>query len=245
MPNHLRPAKQAFSRRTFLQSLPAATMMASAIAMAAETGRSSKAAVIGHTSRGDYGHGMESIFQGRPAIELVALADPDPQGRAATAKRIGAARAYADYREMLVREQPELVSIAMRHAEPHYEIALAALRAGAHIYCEKPFTTTPEQADVLLAEARQRNLKIAVAHTMRMSTPVVRLQQALKEGIIGQVVEVRAYGKQDARAGGEDMMVLGSHLFDLYADVPRRPFVVHRPGPVARTRYQPLRWPPD
>jgi predicted dehydrogenase len=215
MPNHLPPSKQAFNRRTFLQSLPAAAVMTSAIAMAAEPGRSQKAAVIGHTGRGDYGHGMESIFQGRPAIELVALAEPDPQGRAATAKWVGAARAYADYREMLVREQPELVSIAMRHAEPHYEIALAALRAGAHIYCEKPFTTTPEQADVLLAEARQRNLKIAVAHTMRMSTPGVRLQHALKEGIIGQVVEVRAYGKQDARAGGEDMMVLGSHLFDL------------------------------
>jgi predicted dehydrogenase len=44
---------------------------------------------------------------------------------------------------------------------------------------------------------------------------MVRLKQALKEGLTGDLVEMRAFGKQDARAGGEDMMVLGSHLFDL------------------------------
>jgi predicted dehydrogenase len=35
----------------------------------------------------------------------------------------------------------------MRHADQHHEIGLAALRAGAHLYCEKPFTTTPAEAD--------------------------------------------------------------------------------------------------
>jgi predicted dehydrogenase len=44
---------------------------------------------------------------------------------------------------------------------------------------------------------------------------MVRLRQAVREGLIGDLVQMRAHGKQDPRAGGEDMMVLGSHLFDL------------------------------
>ena len=174
-----------------------------------------KAAVLGHTGRGDYGHGLEGIFASRPNIELVALADPDPEGRAKTATRIGAARSYSDYRELLEKEKPNLVSIAMRQSDQHHAIALATLRAGAHIYCEKPFVTAPNESDELLAEVNKRGLRIAVAHTMRMMPGVVRLKQAIAEGLIGDVVEVRSFGKQDARAGGEDMMVLGSHLFDL------------------------------
>lgn len=44
---------------------------------------------------------------------------------------------------------------------------------------------------------------------------LVRFRQAVAEGLLGDLVEARACGKQDARAGGEDMMVLGTHLFDL------------------------------
>ena len=145
----------------------------------------------------------------------MALADADSAGRARTAEKIKAPRRYADYRELIEKERPNLVSIALRHADQHYPIALAALRAGAHVYCEKPFTTTPIEADELLNEADRQKLKIAVAHTMRMMPVVLQLKAALGEGLIGELAELRAYGKQDTRAGGEDMMVLGSHLFDL------------------------------
>jgi predicted dehydrogenase len=174
-----------------------------------------RAAVIGHTGRGDYGHGLEAIFANRPGIELVALADPDAGGRARTATKIGAPRSYADYRELLEKERPQLVSIAMRQSDQHHGIALAALKAGAHLYCEKPFTTTPAESDELLAEAARRGLKIAVAHTLRLMPSFRRLRTALAEGLLGDLIEMRAFGKQDSRAGGEDMMVLGTHLFDL------------------------------
>lgn len=184
---------------------------------AAEAGpeRPWRAAVIGHTSRGDYGHGLESIFEKRPGVEVVALADPDSAGRSKVGTRIGAPRTYADYRELLTKERPALVSVAMRHADLHHDIVKAALEAGAHVYCEKPFVTSLTEADSILSMAQARGLRIAVAHTMRMTPAVVQLRQAVADGLIGEIAEVRAYGKQDARAGGEDMMVLGTHLFDL------------------------------
>ena len=207
-----------WSRRRFVQTLAAAaTILAPRARAAAPTGSTRwRAAVIGHTGRGDSGHGLEAIFSDLPEVELVGLADPDAAGRAQTAARIGAPKQYADYRELLRQERPDLVSLAMRQADQHHAIALACVRAGAHLYCEKPFVTFPAEADEVLAEAHQRRRQIAVAHTMRLTPAVNRLQQALREGVLGELKELRAYGKQDKRAGGEDMMVLGSHLFDLF-----------------------------
>ncbi|MDB6032750.1 MAG: 3-chlorobenzoate-3,4-dioxygenase [Verrucomicrobiales bacterium] len=174
-----------------------------------------KAAVIGHTGRGDYGHGLDGIFSERKNIELVAIADPDEPGRTKAASNVKPLRTYSDYREMLAKERPHLVSVAMRHADLHYPAILDCLKADAHVYSEKPFVTAPNEADELLSLARKSELRIAVAHTMRMMPIIVRLKQGIREGLIGDLVEMRAYGKQDSRAGGEDMMVLGSHLFDL------------------------------
>lgn len=203
------------SRRCFLGG--AGLGLASALGVRGEAGVR-RAAVIGHTGRGDYGHGLEGIFRGRPGIEVVAVADPDQVGRTRALARVGAgaARGYEDYREMLRVERPELVSLAMRHADQHHAIGLDCLRAGAHLYVEKPFTRSAAEADDLLREADARGLCIAVAHTMRMMPQVLRLRQAVREGLFGELREMRAFGKQDHRAGGEDMMVLGSHLFDLF-----------------------------
>src|SRR4030095_15706249 len=130
------------------------------------------------------------------------------------AAKLKPARRYTDYREMLNREKPHLVSVAPRQADQHRDMVKAALESGAHVFCEKPFTTTPAEADELLQLAVQRQLKITVAHQMRMSPGIVRLKQAVGEGLLGELVELRGYGKQDARAGGEDLMVLGTHIFD-------------------------------
>jgi predicted dehydrogenase len=89
------------------------------------------------------------------------------------------------------------------------------LKSGAHLYSEKPFVRTPAEADELLAEADRRGLRIAVAHTLRMHPNYLHLKHELDRGLIGELIEMRAFGKQDSRAGGEDMMVLGVHLFDL------------------------------
>src|SRR5947208_11728856 len=151
---------RATTRRQFMRLACATGVLAAAdlTGLCVEPGAKLKGAVIGHTGRGDYGHGLDGIFNNRPNIDMVALADPDPGGRAGTAAKIGARRSYADYRELLEKERPSLVSIAMRQADQHHVIALAALRAGAHVYCEKPLVTAPIQADELPADAHRREL---------------------------------------------------------------------------------------
>jgi predicted dehydrogenase len=207
-------------RREFLAMMAGATAGAVANwacpsrAYAAD-GRRWTAAVIGHTGRGDYGHGLDVAFKGVPGIEIVAVADPDAAGRAKAAERIGAPRQYADFRVMLEKEKPNLVSIAPRWTDDHHAMAMAALAVGAHLLTEKPFMQTLRQADEVLATADRAGKKIAVAHQMRLAPPIARLKRAIDEGAIGDLLQMDAWGKQDSRAGGEDMLVLGTHLFDL------------------------------
>ena len=174
-----------------------------------------KAAVIGHTGAGDYGHGIERIFTGLENVSVVAVADPVEAGRAKAKAASNAARDYADYREMLEKEKPDIVAIGPRWATEHHAMAMAALETGAHLYLEKPFTITLAEADDILRLAKQKQRRVAVAHVTRMAPSVQRLDRALREGLIGDVLEIHMVGKMDSRAGGQDMMVLGLHVFDL------------------------------
>jgi predicted dehydrogenase len=158
---------------------------------------------------------MDVCFNDLPGVTVVAVADPDEAGRAKAVARNKAARQYADYREMLAKEKPNLVSIAPRWSEEHRDMALAAIAAGAHLYMEKPITVTCAEADDILDAAKKANRKIAVAHQMRLQPAVTHLKSKVDAGLIGDLLQMNAYGKMDARAGGEDLLVLGVHLFDL------------------------------
>ncbi len=211
-----------FPRRTFLKQfvlIAGAGMVSREMVYAAKSLNSNdatlRAAIIGHTGKGDYGHGLDVVFNDRQNIQVVAVADPNPTGRAKAAEKSKALRQYDDYRVMLEREKPQLVSIAPRWSDQHPAMARAAFKVGAHTYSEKPFTPTLAEADDLLATADKAGLKIAVAHQMRLAPSILHLKRSIDGGLIGDLLQIRAYGKQDGRSGGEDMLVLGTHLFDL------------------------------
>ena len=173
-----------------------------------------RAAVIGHTGRGNYGHQLDLAFQGLPGVEVIAVADPDAEGRAAAAKRIHAQLSYADYREMLARVQPDLVSVCPRWVDEHHDMVIACAEAGVKgIFCEKPFARTLAEADAMLAACERHNTKLAVAH--RRANPYeLHAKRLIEEGLIGEVQMIRRHGKADHRAGAMDLIVLGTHLLD-------------------------------
>lgn len=174
-----------------------------------------KAVVIGHTGHGNYGHGLDIVWKAFDSIQIVGIADPDDPGRAEAQQRTGAKRAYRDYREMLAAEKPDLVSICPRHLDGKAEIVAAVADSGAHIYMEKPFAKNLEEADKMIEAIERNKVKVQVAHQMRMSPYALRVAGMIQAGEIGEIQEVRLRGKEDKRAGGEDLMVLGSHLCDL------------------------------
>jgi len=174
-----------------------------------------RAAAIGRTGRGDYGHGLHTAYSELEQVQLVAVADEDEEGRAKAQEETRALRSYADYEEMLREEQPDIVSVCPRWTDCHLEMVLACLDAGAHVYCEKPMTWNLADGDRLVARADEVGRKIAVAHQGVYLPRVQAVRRSLDGGRIGQVQAIHAHGKQDRRGGGEDMIVLGTHLFNM------------------------------
>jgi len=177
--------------------------------------RTYRVGVIGRTGRGGYGHNLDLVWKFIPNAQIVALADENPEGLKKAAERLGVRATYADYRQMLRQERPDVVSIAPRWADCHHDMVLAAAEARASIYLEKPMARTPAEADRMIAACDRARVKLAVAHQMRIAPILELARQKLAEGAIGQLEELRGRGKEDARAGGEDLMVLGTHVFDL------------------------------
>lgn len=201
------------SRRQFISSTLSAAAFLPAISRAAGN-PSYKAAIIGRTGGGDYGHGFDTIFEGLENVSVEAIADENSAGLEKAAERSKAKRKYADYREMLRAEKPQIVSIAPRHPDCHKDMALAAIEVGAHCIIEKPFTEHLEDADAIVDAARKRGVHIVVGHKNRYSAHFARMQRLIHEGFFGDILEMRVQGKQDHRAGGEDLIVLGTHDFD-------------------------------
>jgi predicted dehydrogenase len=84
--------------------------------------------------------GMLDHLLARPGVELIALAEHDPALRAQAAARYPVA-AYADYRDLLARERPQVAVLAPVNSDKPAVIAACAA-AGVHVYTDKPMATT-------------------------------------------------------------------------------------------------------
>jgi len=204
-------------RREFIKTTAfgAAAFAAGPIAHTKAENPKYRVAVIGRTGRGNYGHGLDVVWNDIDQAQIVAVADEDPKGRAAAAKRLKAPKAYADYRKMLKDQRPQIVSVAPRWLDCNRDMVLACAEAGSHVFLEKPVCQDLAQADEMIAALEKRNLKCAIAHQTRYSPALKYVQQAVAAGALGEIVELRGRGKEDRRAGGEDLMVLGTHVMDL------------------------------
>ena len=137
------------------------------------------------------------------------------EGRARAKERTGAHRDYPDYRRMLDSEKLDIVAVAPRWLDQRAAMTTAAAEAGCHIFHEKSFAPSLTDADRMVAAVERNRVKLQMAHQMRTSPFVTRVRDMIEAGEIGMIQEVRGRGKEDRRAGGEDLMVLGSHICDM------------------------------
>jgi predicted dehydrogenase len=177
--------------------------------------RKYRVAVIGRTGKGNYGHGLDIVWKTLDNVEIVAVADENDKGRAAAAQRLKAKNAYSDYREMLNKERPQIVSVADRWLDSHKDMVVACAQAGASVFLEKPMCRTLTEADEMVTVCERHHVKLAIAHQTRYSPRLQRVREMLAAGLLGDLLEMRARGKEDGRGGGQDLMVLGTHLMDL------------------------------
>jgi UDP-N-acetylglucosamine 3-dehydrogenase len=149
--------------------------------------RSLRAAVLGV---GAMGRSHARVYAEMEHVRLAAVADPDIR----TAERIAGSygtTAYADYREMLDREKPDLVSIAVPTTR-HAEVALETIARGINVLVEKPLAFSLEEGRRIIEAAESQGVKLAVGHIERFNPAIVEIKRRLGDQEVGRVFQVHA-----------------------------------------------------
>src|SRR4051812_15592055 len=186
-------------RRRFLQT-GAAGLACSSLVGRAEEIASQEPKRVGLIGSGWYGKcDLFRLIQVAP-VEVVSLCDVDSKMLAEAAELTATRQAskkkprtYSDYREMLAEKDLDIVLIATPdhwHALP----MIAAVEAGADVYCQKPISVDVTEGQAMLAAARKHGRVVQVG-TQRRSTPhlIEARDRVIKEGLLGTIGLVEIY----------------------------------------------------
>lgn len=160
-------------------------------------------------------HGLHTAFRGLPGCEVVALVDSNPENLERKLSQTQTQRHYTALADMLDNESPDIVVLTSRHPGDHLEQIRLVANKGCHIYCEKPISVSLEEADEIAHIVESAGIKLAMAHPARYDLAFRTMKQMLEAGDIGTPLSAIGHGKCDHRGGGEDLIVLGTHILDL------------------------------
>jgi len=160
-----------------------------------------------------------------PEAELVAVCDIVTE-RANRAAQVSGAAPYTDYRQLLEREDIEMVDICLP-TYLHAEAAIAAMEAGKHVLCEKPMAHALEAANAMIEAARRADVKLMIGHVRRFDHRYVSIKAQIEAGKVGQPVFIRRAERQflpfppeawqwDPQRGGGVILDIGVHATDLF-----------------------------
>jgi predicted dehydrogenase len=129
----------------------------------------------------------------QPNAKVLALCDikPDRLDKAATAAARDKPATYADWRRVIDREDVDAVFIATP-PHLHAEMAVAAIKAGKHVYCEKPIGITPEQVRMILDAAKGSKKVFVAGQQLRSQKQLAETVRKIHDGVIGDVIMVKA-----------------------------------------------------
>src|ERR1700688_2622395 len=118
--------------------------------------------------------------------EVLAVCDKSPTSRKRVQKAYPNVRVTSDAAELMSSKDLDAIAV-VTPVWTHYELAKAALENGKHVFVEKPFTNSVEQAEELIDLASRKNLKIMVDHTFLFTGAVKKIHQLLEEGTLGKL----------------------------------------------------------
>lgn len=171
------------------------------------------------------------FYYGLPAdsIQLAAVATRRAETAKQAAAEIGCDVFTGNYRHLLARDDIDAVDICTPN-HVHQEIALAAAKAGKHIYCEKPMAMNAAQAQNMTQAVETAGVKAQMTFNFRFFPAITRAKQLMEGGFVGKVFSFRgryhrssyisadkplSWRLQREMTGGGALFDLGSHILDL------------------------------
>ena len=143
-----------------------------------------KLGVVGY---GYWGTNLARVFMELPGARLSVIVEPNAQRAELARQRYPRAMIVERVEDALDDPTLDAVAIATQ-VDTHFELAMAALQAGKHVWVEKPMTETSAQARLLVAEAEIRKLTLLVDHTFIYSGAVGKMAEIVSSGDFGDVL---------------------------------------------------------
>src|SRR5690606_17680989 len=125
-------------------------------------------------------------YQKLDNAKVVAVADPVEASRTAVCEQFDIENSYADYREMLTRDDIQAISITTPNFL-HAQAAIDALNAGKHVLCEKPLAMNAKEGAKMVAAAAKNNRKLMCGYNHRFRPEIQTLKKFAEEGAFGKM----------------------------------------------------------
>jgi predicted dehydrogenase len=126
-----------------------------------------------------------------PGARVVAIADDDLDRGKAAALRFGVEDVTADWRDVVARDDVDVVMVHSENAR-HAEAVIGAAAAGKHVFCEKPIATTLPDAVAMAAAVRESGVDGTAAFVSRFSKEADRTKSIVDTGVLGDVLFTRS-----------------------------------------------------
>ena len=132
-----------------------------------------------------------------PDCKLVGVCDREPLMAKQLGERFGISACFGDVTEMVRAVAPDVVHITTP-PQNHCMLAKECLNAGSHVYLEKPFTVTAEEAKSLIQLADHANLKVTAGHNLQFTLEMMEMRRLVNGGFLGgRPVHVESYFSYD------------------------------------------------
>lgn len=142
--------------------------------------------IIGVIGYGYWGPNLVRNFAETPGLTVAGVADLDPKKLEIVQKRFPGVETTSRFQDLLENKDIDAIAIATP-VNSHFELGMAALKAGKHVWLEKPMTETAEQARKLINEAEKRKLVLIVDHTFIYTGAVRKMADLVKSGELGRI----------------------------------------------------------
>ena len=180
-----------------------------------------------------HAHAYRSLplfYEPLPArTKLVGVCTTSPETGRRAQEQAGFDFATTDYRDLIARDDIHIIDVCSPN-DAHRDVLLAALRAGKHIYCDKPLALNVDECEEVCALARQTPTVQQMTFNYRFVPALMRARELCEAGFLGDLFQFRAaylhagyidpnrphsWRLEMARSGGGAIADLGAHVIDL------------------------------
>ena len=174
-------------------------------------------------------------------VEITGVFNPNVEKAERTADRHQIRNAFNDFGKMISDSKPDVVSVCTPNTR-HAEYVRQGLQAGIHVLCEKPLTTTAEEARLLYQLAEKNSVYLIAAQTMRFTSQIQAAHSIAAAGSLGEMyyAEASAMRRRGTPtwgrfhiledAGGGPLFDLGVHVLDSLIWVMKNPKIIAASG---------------